>query len=457
MTKKTIQSILKPFLKNDLKIDWDVLDTLTTNLQGASKNQIVFYRIGNDKAELKFKERLADSTPGLLIMTGVECKDITNSIHVNEQDFEGVQKSLSNLLYPLSDDLKIVGVTGTNGKTSVVHISREIAAASGKKSASIGTLGIIDSEDGLLMDLGSTSPSYVDLRRVLNTLEKKDIEVVFIEISSHALEQKRFGDGEIKLDAAGWTNFTQDHLDYHGDMESYFEAKSKILNLLAKDGKLFIHSENVDLNNKLKKNKNVESIVASLEKSLPTGFKSGFQKLNLEMSLSLLNKVFPSLDLQFDKVSAPVGRFSVLKFKQITVVIDYAHTPDALENVCKEIVEEYSGRFTVVMGCGGDRDAKKRPLMGKIANKYADHVIITNDNPRTESSEKIASEIKSGISGNVEIILDRKEAILSGLKNESKVVLIAGKGHETYQETNGVKKPFSDFQVVNDYMDGHDD
>ncbi|TNE98943.1 MAG: UDP-N-acetylmuramoyl-L-alanyl-D-glutamate--2,6-diaminopimelate ligase [Deltaproteobacteria bacterium] len=447
-----LKNILDRYLSQIKNVSLSTLTGLTTNLQNAHSTDIAFYRIRDVKGVEAFKERDKKAKPGLIILTGIDAESIHEKIHVSDADFQKLQKDLSDYFYPIDEKMKLVGVTGTNGKTSVVHLCRELMKLNGKTSASIGTMGIIHSVKGELADLGTTSPGYIDLRRELKKLSDLGTEYVFCEVSSHALDQARFGQGELRLSCAGWTNLTQDHLDYHGTMEEYFNSKLKILKLLSEDGKLFIHKDDQKLVDNLKKYPNVETLKSNVGE-VPTPFKNGFAKKNLEMALTLIKCSSDLKDIKLDGLTPPRGRFSLIEDGQRIIVIDYAHTPDALENICKEVRSTYAGHFTVVFGCGGDRDAKKRPLMGAIAEKYGDSVIVTNDNPRTEDPVKISLDIKAGMVKEHTTQLDRKLAIEMALKeNLNGVILIAGKGHEEYQEINGVKNHFSDFEVVQDFI-----
>jgi UDP-N-acetylmuramoyl-L-alanyl-D-glutamate--2,6-diaminopimelate ligase len=434
------------------EIDFSGLEDLTTNLQEATSSDIAFYRIRNGSAAAEaFRARETKGDPGLLVTTGHKLESSHQQIHLDEDQFAEIQQKLADALYPLNGNMKIIGVTGTNGKTSIVHLCRELCSKNGVNAASIGTLGIIHSQKGELADLGTTSPGYVDLRRVLFQLSELKTEVVFCEVSSHALDQKRFGNGEIQLDQAAWTNLTQDHLDYHGSMENYFQSKLKILELLKDGGNLFVHKDEKEIVEKLEKYSQVK--ISDDVKGLPLAFENGFARKNFELAHQLVSIFVGEKKLKLGGVHPPKGRFSVLTDGTRQVVIDYAHTPDALENICKEVKENFDGPLTVVFGCGGDRDAGKRPLMGSIAEKYGDQVIVTNDNPRTEDPEMISKDIIKGMKKDHQVILDRRTAIDQALATTpGGVVLIAGKGHEEYQEINGQKNHFSDFEVVEEIL-----
>ena len=437
------------------QIDFSGLSDLTTNLQEATKSDIVFYRIRDGIAAVDaFKSRDMKGEPGLLVTTGQKIKGPHQQIHINESSFLEIQKELTDVLYPLNGNIKIVGVTGTNGKTSVVHLCRELSEKNQIIAASIGTLGVVHTVKGQITDLGTTTPSYVELRKLFFKLSELKTEVVFCEVSSHALDQKRFGTGEIMLECAAWTNFTQDHLDYHGTMENYFNSKLKILELLTSNGHLFVHKDEREIVDKLKNYSQYKVCEELREDYLPKNFQDGFARRNFEIAHQLVSSLKSDLHLKTDGILPPRGRFSILTDGNRKIVIDYAHTPDALENICKEVKENFDGPLTVVFGCGGDRDSKKRPLMGAIAEKYGDQVIITNDNPRTEQPELILDDILKGMKKRHLVILDRRKAILKALETTlSGVVLIAGKGHEEYQDINGHKNHFSDFEVVEEFLE----
>jgi len=310
-----------------------------------------------------------------------------------------------------------------------------------------------------------------------------------MEVSSHALAQKRIRG--CKFDVAVFTNLTQDHLDYHKDMDDYFAAKALLFSPEYLQGKAIINyddSYGQKLINSLKSEQiwtySVNNPQADLYTSQLTYQATGVKGLlhtplgnikfssplvgqfNLSNLLASVGAVLPlgvNLEIipqclpHFNGVPGRMERVTISKNQDINVIVDYAHTPDSLENLLKASRPFISGKMICVFGCGGDRDKTKRPLMGEIASQKADHIIITNDNPRTESAEAIAADIIEGIINGkkVESILDRKQAILTALNNANKddVILIAGKGHETYQEINGIRNDFSDLQVVNEYFE----
>jgi UDP-N-acetylmuramoyl-L-alanyl-D-glutamate--2,6-diaminopimelate ligase len=364
-------------------------------------------------------------------------------------------------------------ITGTNGKTSTVHFGALLCSLMGEKSATIGTNGICVYENGVIISqekMGLTTPTCVQNHLAIFRLQKNGVKFIFMEASSIGIEQGRI-DG-IEFDASCFSNFTQDHLDYHHTMEEYFKQKLRLFTeFTKKDGLCILNSSDVrsqeiaqfcksvvffgENDNVLKScTQNSDDFLLNFGEIHAQFNASGnFQVLNLSSvvhSLLFFGFKLEQIALQIPKLSAPEGRMEMVKIGQKTFVIDYAHTPDALENVLKNI----AGNKICVFGCGGNRDSAKRKIMGEIASKYSNFVIITNDNPRFENPQEIADEIFSGIAqsffDNCKIILDRKEAILFAEKicKNGETVVIAGKGSEDYQEINGTKFLFSDVEIV---------
>jgi UDP-N-acetylmuramoyl-L-alanyl-D-glutamate--2,6-diaminopimelate ligase len=376
-----------------------------------------------------------------------------------------------------SDTLWMAGVTGTNGKTSV---SQWIAAALdslGRRAAVIGTLG-----NGLVgerVEAKNTTPDPIVLQRLLADYLRRGARAVAMEVSSHGLDQGRVAG--IKYDVAVFTNLTRDHLDYHGTMESYAEAKFRlfsarglehsVINIDDDWGGTFaerlggdvitygmrrgarLHATRVGLS-EAGVRFHVESEWG--EGEVGAAVLGAFNVSNLLAVLGALIAAGVAFNDAIAAVSAlqPVpGRLERVGGGALPlVVIDYAHTPDALEKALEALRPTVAAghRLVCVFGCGGDRDAGKRPLMGRAAAALADHVIVTSDNPRSENPRAIIEQVLAGISGDAEAIEDRQVAIFSAVHQArpGDVVLLAGKGHETYQEISGVRHPFSDLEVA---------
>lgn len=435
----------------------DKINNLGTNLDGSTENQIIFYRL-HDSGEEAFEKRLCNSNPGLIILNRKPRKNLDNlHLIIDEPEFEKIQIYVLNLLYPLKVKSKIVGITGTNGKTSVCYFGMQIANQIGLKSISVGTIGVYGKSGRLNSEHRTTTPSFIEFHKILYEYKP---EVVFVELSSHALDQKRLGD--LYLDAAGFTNFTQDHLDYHQDMESYFLSKIKIINLLKDKNYFFVNDSErslidslldlkINLNKVSNLNLNSKNIVFNLD----------FNLKNLSLAFEILRSIQPSLnlsDLNLNIIKAPPGRFDVVEYLNNSYgVVDYAHTPDAVAKIINGVKKSFrEHQIITVIGCGGNRDKTKRPIMGQVACEKSDVVIFTSDNPRFENPDEIITDMtKNLIDSNFIIEPNRESAIKKGVELISKksILLILGKGHEDYQEINGVKHPFDDKQVLKRFIE----
>ena len=366
-----------------------------------------------------------------------------------------------------SKKLNLIGVTGTNGKTTVTHLIQKLYEAENKKCALIGTLGNKMSSDDTYHDAKHTTPQAPELQKLFYDINEKDIKNVVMEVSSHALAQHRVD--YCSFNGAVLTNLTQDHLDFHITMNNYFKAKAKLFDGLCSDdfavinnddeyaekfkevinpkAKLYTYAINKDADVKAE-NISFDNQGASFTCNIKG--KKYDVKLIMNGMFSIYNvmaALTTALALDFDiensiktleSVSGVAGRFEVVINKP-TVIVDYAHTPDGLENVLKaarEITSE-NGSLICIFGCGGDRDATKRPKMGAIAERLADKVIVTSDNPRSEDPQQIITDILAGFKSvsNVIVEPDRELAIKEAYKlaNAKDVVIVAGKGHEDYQ------------------------
>ena len=427
------------------------LSRLTVNLQGADENTIVFYRLADsDEAFNKFLNYKKNTKPGLIILNREIEHDIGTE-YVVVEDFTDIQKDLCDYLYPDSNNIKIIGVTGTNGKSSVVHLCQKILNSIGEKAFSIGTVGVYSDEKEIAVGVGTTTPSYIDLRRILH--ENGDYKYACIELSSHALIQKRIG--ELKIEVIGWTNFSQDHLDYHSNMEEYFEAKLLIQDV--SNNKLIISNGEFELENELvKRGKEFEVATEITAYDGDDCFRLSYNKKNLSLAKALCEKLLGKTVGLPSGLTLPKGRYNTYHFNKSIFVVDYAHSPDALYNVLKETAKAFSGyNIIALFGCGGDRDRDKRPKMLDACLEFCHSVIVTTDNPRTEAPEAIIDDIlaeREFEEDKVVVIVSRKEAIRKSICDyrDQTVVVIAGKGHEEYQDIGGEKHFFSDtLEVLN--------
>jgi UDP-N-acetylmuramoyl-L-alanyl-D-glutamate--2,6-diaminopimelate ligase len=439
---------------------FETLDSLTTNIQFSGPKTGVYYRIVNEAAENLFHERLSEVRPSLLFLNKEPVKKIPFPFVIVPDDAaEGFFESILEILFPLSVlKMKIFGITGTNGKSTCVSLCEQISIQAGFKSGSLGTVGI--SINGKYEDLGisGTTPSYIDLRRLLFEVNHK-IDLLFMEVSSHAISQKRLG--KIKLEGAAWTSFSQDHLDFHKTMDEYFKAKLGIVNYLIPGTNLIVPESDIALIDKIKTqiesiHKNCKVEVASdytkKFKTYPNFFKVHYNKDNLNLSLQLLKKFVEIEKIDLEKIKTPKGRFSIINYNGAFAIVDYAHTPDAILNLISATRKAFpTASILTLFGCGGDRDRSKRPLMASAAQVDSDLIIVTSDNPRSEEPQDIINDILPGLSKeNYLVEVDREKAIQIGLGklSEGDVLIIAGKGHEEYQEIKGKKIFFSDFAVV---------
>jgi UDP-N-acetylmuramoyl-L-alanyl-D-glutamate--2,6-diaminopimelate ligase len=426
-------------------IHWRTQDSLSDSL--------LFYKIADSrKEEGLFHERIGKAKFGWLIVNRLVKGLPSNATVVAESKWPQIQKELLDILYPLPA-LKFIGITGTNGKTTTTDLVLQLGHLLGKEGLSIGTLGVRDSKKTLI-DFGLTSPSFIDLRKFLSKYGRgKDFCVM--EASSHALVQDRLLG--IEFDSAGWLSFSQDHLDYHRTMEEYFKAKCQIFQHLKPTAKLFVPNEQSDLYEKLKVVSSKTQKAAMINEELPLFFKTRFNQNNLEVAAAIMGNVFKQNTLiDYKRLTPPDGRFYIQPYKSSYIVVDFAHTPDALDNVCKGIRETFSGySLKVLFGCGGDRDRSKRPQMGEVVAKWADEIYVTSDNPRSEDPEQIISDIIQGIQNKkFQAITERPKAVkiaFSELK-EKEVLLLAGKGHEDSILIKGVKHPYSDIREVDDFI-----
>jgi UDP-N-acetylmuramoyl-L-alanyl-D-glutamate--2,6-diaminopimelate ligase len=377
--------------------------------------------------------------------------------------------------------LQVVGVTGTNGKTTTAFLIRALLEAAGRRTGLLGTVKSI--VGGVERDVERTTPEAIDLQRTFRAMLDAGDEACAIEVSSHALELHRAD--AVHLAAAIFTNLTQDHLDFHPTMEDYFRAKKRLFI----EAKPQVAVVNVD---------DRYGVRLADEVGRPVTFaldhQADYRAENIETGLSGSRFTVQTPDGPVDLTSPLRGRFNVYnvlgafaaaralgvgaetaagaiasagqvpgRFETVeegqpfAVVVDYAHTPDSLENVLQAARRMTERRVHVVFGCGGDRDRGKRPLMGEIAQRMADRVIVTSDNPRSENPEAIVQEILAGAGSDAEHNVDRRQAIAAAIAKAEPgdVVVIAGKGHEQGQEFEaGRKIPFDDVTVAREILRG---
>lgn len=384
----------------------------------------------------------------------------------------------SNFFGNPSEKLKLTGVTGTNGKTTTVTLLYQLFSALGYNVGMISTV-----ENRIVDDVipsTHTTPDPVKLNELLKKMVDTGCTHAFMEVSSHAVEQERIAG--LKFAGALFTNITHDHLDYHKTFENYIKAKKKYFDDLSSDAFALVNADDkrgmVMLQNTkatkysfgLKKmvdfkGKIITNSIEGLELEIAgknvwfkmIGDFNAYNLLGVYGASVLLGEESDEVLTQLSSLKGAPGRFElVMPGSKIIAIVDYAHTPDALKNVLETIAEFRTGNEQVitVVGCGGNRDKTKRPLMASIACKLSDKVVLTSDNPRDEDPMEIIREMQTGIlpteARKTLVMSDREEAIKTAcmMAKQKDIILIAGKGHETYQEIKGVKHPFDDREVV---------
>lgn len=397
---------------------------------------------------------------------------------VPEGRFLEAQKLLLDKFYPIDwNKKKIIGITGTNGKTTTCELGRQILEQLQIPSFSLGSLGLNIKDKITPINHNFTTPPPIDLHKLLH-FAFKSCDIGFMEVSAHGIHQNRcFG---IPFSVAGWTSFSQDHLDYFSSMDTYFQTKEFFVKEITDKNIPFVVSgHQKGLIHELKKYPLVitDGSIIDIHKKRPPFLHIPYNLENLDMAIECINCVLGEKvnnKIHFDQLKPASGRFNVLEFKgssqNKTVIIDAAHTPDALENLLKATKMVYPHKnIHLVFGCGGDRDSKKRPIMGKIAQKYAQRIFLTNDNPRNEDPELIIDQIEKGMDIRPYFAnTDRKKTIFKALsdfehhhnvshhnthsKSNDFVLIIAGKGPEEYQIIKDQKIPFNDKIVVEEFF-----
>lgn len=410
----------------------------------------------------------------------VSRKDIKFFEGVNYYYIENLSENMGKIAsnfygYP-QNNLKIIGVTGTNGKTTTTYILESLLGED--KTVRLGTVEYKVGDE--VIPAPNTTPMSLDIVKMCKKAVDKNLKYLVMEVSSHGLDLGRVN--MLKFDAAIFTNLTQDHLDFHKTMENYFNAKKKIFSLLKDTRNSVI---NIDDEYGKRYMGYTNGISYGLEKGDITGKIENISRHGQKVELKIFNSRY-EIDLKLlgkfnlynllgaigavkcfgmedeeiiekiKNIHGAPGRFEPVKIDaDFTVIVDYAHTGDALENILKSVNELKTGRVISVFGCGGDRDKGKRPIMAEIAEKYSDLTVATSDNPRTEDPEEILRDVVKGFKKENHIIeADRKKAVAIAVQNAEKddIIVIAGKGHETYQIIGREKIHFDDREVVQEAL-----
>ena len=389
---------------------------------------------------------------------------------------EWLQKYIVDNYKDEVNKLKIIGVTGTNGKTTTCFLTYQLLKKLGVNACYMGTIGFYYGD--VKRELPNTTPEILEVYSLLIEALEHGCTYAVMEVSSHALVQKRV-EG-ISYTVVAFTNLTEDHLDYHKTMANYLSAKKLILNQISKDGFIIVNSDDsyhkeFEVNNYKTLGYNgqdykiinysdstkgtlINFICNGQNLEVETNLKSKFNVYNYLTCFALLNELGFSTESLINAtkdIYPPKGRCELVKVRNGLAVIDYAHTPDAVEKIIDAFTENKKGRIITLIGCGGDRDPIKRPIMGRIATEKSDYVIFTSDNPRTEDPNKILSDITIGLKkNNYEVVLDRVEAIKKGLDmiKDNDTLLILGKGHEDYQIIGHTKYHLDALEEVQKYL-----
>lgn len=475
-----IENLTDKVIIGDTNID---INKIEYNSQKIEKNDVFvaikgYKEDGNDY----IKEAVEKGAVCIVTEDELNANELPNITIVRVQNSRIALSLIASKYYDFpARKLKLIGITGTKGKTTTAYMIRDILNASGKKTGMIGT--IYNTYGNVCIEASRTSPESLDLQKLLKDMVDAQMEYVVMEVSSHSLVLDRvYG---LHFAIGIFTNLSQEHLDFHETMDNYLLAKSKLFEMcdfalvngddihtprlkkmikcktatFGLDNAVNITASDVRINNnnvefKMYVNKMLETIVINI----PGRF-TVYNALAAIGTCSLLGAQMDAILLALSNIKVP-GRSEIIDVqKTFTVMVDYAHNPSSLEAILSSIKKYVKGRIICVFGCGGNRDKEKRPMMGEISGRLADFTVITTDNPRNEDPSIIMKEIEDGVKktkGLYKIIENRKDAIAFAMRIAWKndLVLIAGKGHETYQELkNGKRIDFDERKVVKDIAD----
>lgn len=465
------------------------IENIENNSRKVTENTLFFAIKGFvDDGTKYISDAVKNGAVAVMVDNKVNLKEIEIPKETTLIVVEDIRKAMAisacNFYKNPTKKLKLIGVTGTKGKTTTTFMIKHILEIQGIKTGLIGTIrNYIGSKD--LGDSERTTPESIELQRLFSQMVDEKCEAVVMEVSSQSLKLDRVYGCE--FDIGVFTNLSEEHISTkeHPDMKDYFESKCKLFDmckvayinaddiygeklrrickspeihtygidnttdLLAKD--ITITNSYVDFKVKLgEKNERVKACI-------PGRFSVYNSLAAISVALKM-NCTPENIKQAIVEVRVPGRSELVDNKKELVIMIDYAHTPESLESILQAVKSYTRGKVISVFGCGGDRDSRKRPLMGEVSGRIADYTIITSDNPRTENPEAITEDIKAGIEktkGKYEVIVDRKKAIEKAIRmaNKTDIVVLAGKGHEPYQEINGVKNPFDERVIVREIID----
>ena len=417
----------------------------------------------------------------------IVCEVLPNKLHEGilyvlvESTRESIGIISSNYFSNPSSKLKLIGITGTNGKTTIATLLYSLYKTAGLKAGLIST--VINYVDGKEIDSTQTTPDSLTINKLLYQMVEEGIQYCFMEVSSHGIEQRRISG--LEFSGGIFSNLTHDHLDYHNSFDDYRDVKKdffdnlpntafSLVNKDDKNGKYMVQNTKAKIFTyglKTYADYKIKILESSLEGMLLkinesefwsnlSGKFNAYNLLAVFSTASILGMPFSETLQLMSMLKNVKGRFEYLKLNNITAIVDYAHTPDALKNIINSINEIKTNKESLItiIGCGGNRDKSKRPVMGDIASSLSSKVIFTSDNPRNESPEKIIQDMISGVkplnSVKTISIANRKEAIKAAcqLAKSNDIILIAGKGHEKFQEINNKKHLFDDYKVVKECL-----
>jgi len=483
-SKKIIQflngNIKKKVIKNEIINIADIKD----NSENVEKDDIFIAFKGSRFDGHEYIISALNKGASLIIAQNEEKIPKNDSIqYIIVKDIKKAAADLTHKLFDISpDDFKILGVTGTNGKSTTVSLVHHILQKLDKNSTLISTVGI-KINDELIDEPYNTTPSILESSKILKKSKENNIEFINMEVSSHAIDQKRIQG--FKYDIISYTNITRDHLDYHKDFEEYKNIKLSLMNYLKDEGKIVINLDRLNKDDFVKSGK--EIITYGFDKNANFVIDNYEQRLQ-QMKFTITTKENKSFEIRShligkfnvynitnafviatlfgldpEEIIYPIstfkgvpGRFQIVPNSQslgFVAVIDFAHTPDALNEVLKTASSITEGRIITVFGAGGNADKGKRKLMGQVVSENSDVIVLTNDDPKDEDPNQIIEDVSKGIDKDKHFIVipDRETAIDTALRfaNKGDIVIIAGRGHEKYQLfAHGKKVEFNDYEVT---------
>ena len=480
--KKMLVGLENLKVRGDLNIE---ISGIENNSKNVKKGYIFVAIQGFSTDGHQYVENaIENGAVAIMIQEGCNLKEMKIPDDVTVVMAKDTREGLAIISDNFYDKFKLIGVTGTKGKTTTTFMIKEILEKAGKKVGLIGTIAIYINGKKI-KDSDRTTPESLELQQIFDQMVKEGVEVVVMEVSSQSLKLNRV-EG-CNFDIVLFTNFSEDHISpkEHPDMQDYFESKLKLFKMCktgivntddlygAKIPRLFPESNitTYGIDNYAKvlakditiTNSYVDFKVKIKDKNerVKTGIPGRFSVYNSLAAICVAQK----FEIDPEKVKEALaevrvpGRSELVDNKrEIPIMIDYAHSPESLENILQATKSYTRGKVIAVFGCGGDRDSGKRPIMGEISGRIADFTFITSDNPRTEDPEKIVKQIEEGIkktNGKYEVIVDRVEAIKEAIKMATKrdIIILAGKGHEPYQEINGKKYPFDERIIVREIIE----